>query len=321
MFRTVLTPRSSLHKISHSDRLLTLGSCFSEMIGRKLADNKFSVLSNPVGILYNPVSQHRLLRFALDMEEIPDLTTGVHGRYLHFDAHSRINGSSPADVIKSLSSEIEGIKNYLPNATWLILTYGTSRVYMRDDRVVANCHKQPGQTFTKRMLTLNEMIADAQPVIEHLFSAYPRLRIILTVSPVRHVRDTLEVNSISKSLLRIFCDEMVKQFDRIDYFPSFELMMDDLRDYRFYGQDMIHPSTTAENYIFEKFSETYFGEKTMNILREWDKLRTALSHKPFNPKSQDHKKFLSATRMSLVKLSDRLDVQAEIEKIDKQLNQ
>lgn len=321
MFRTVLSPRSSPIKISHSDQLLTLGSCFSEMIGRKLAENKFSVLSNPLGILYNPVSQHRLLRYALGMEDIPELTVEVHGRFLHFDAHSRINGISEEEVMQSFSAEAEKVGNYLPKTSWLILTYGTSMVYLKDDHIVANCHKQPGKTFTRRMLTLKEMLTDAEPVIERLISDHPGLRIILTVSPVRHIRDTLEINSVSKSLLRLFCYEMAQQFDRIDYFPSFEIMMDDLRDYRFYGKDMIHPNATAEDYIFDRFAETYFGEPTIALLQEWRKLRLALTHRPFNPESIDHRKFLESTRKGLLKLSDRLDLASEIESVDKQLNE
>ncbi len=319
MFRTELHPQKSSEKISLADNLVTLGSCFSEMLGEKLAERKFNITSNPLGILFNPISQHRLLKFALGMESPSNTAIGQNGICFHPDAHSRIFAASPDQLYQDITARIDRLREFLRNSSWLILTYGTAFVYTRDGHVVANCHKQPAEIFQKRLLTVREMLQDFEPTYHAMKKEWPQLKIIVTVSPVRHIRDTLVLNNLSKSLLRVFCHEISTQFEDIHYFPSYELLMDDLRDYRFYGADMIHPSEVAENYIFDVFSETYFDDDTIKIIHEWDQLRRALNHRPFHPGSAAHMTFLQNTRKKLVALSEKMELQEEIERIDKLL--
>ncbi|MCA6073652.1 GSCFA domain-containing protein [Fulvivirga sedimenti] len=319
MFRTELHPLKSPDKIALTDHLVMLGSCFSEMLGSKLSDRKFHLQSNPLGILFNPISQHRLLKFALGMENPVSTAFETNGMYYHPDAHSRIFASDPETLQTDLKNRINSLAKFLESTQWLILTYGTAFVYSRDGHIVANCHKQPASSFEKRLLNVEEMLQDFESVYSTLQQQFPQLNIIVTVSPIRHVRDTLELNSVSKSLLRVFCHEISSRYRQIHYFPAYELLMDDLRDYRFYAADMIHPSEVAENYIFDVFSETYFGSETTGIIREWEKLKKALEHRPFHPQSAAHRAFLEKTREKLKDLSGKLDLHEEIEQINKLL--
>ncbi|MEJ2005733.1 MAG: GSCFA domain-containing protein [Cyclobacteriaceae bacterium] len=297
-----------------------MGSCFSEIMGRKLQEQKFSIDSNPLGILYNPVSIHRILRMALHLEDVQPFTAEVNGRFVHYDAHSRINGNTAGEVISSVKSRVASVRNRINKATWLILTYGTSLVYQLNGRVVGNCHKQPSAIFTRSLMNIEELLEDAGGIIPALLKHNPKLRIVVTVSPIRHIRDSLELSSVSKSLLRVYCHELVQRYEQIQYFPSYELLMDDLRDYRFYDRDMIHPSSAAEDYIFDKFAMSYFSEETIDLLGEWNKLRKALEHRPFNPAGEDHRQFLSRTHKRLLEISGHLDVSTEIQMIENQLS-
>ena len=319
MFRTELTPAPSEVKIELGDRMITMGSCFSEMMGNRLSDAKFDILSNPLGILFNPISLFRNLRYALGDEVIPDDFAQLNDVYYHFDAHSRIFARNPEDLKNKIKTATNELRNFLSVSKWLFLTFGTANVYTHQGRVVANCHKQPAAMFESRTLSVKEMLNDAVPVIDQLKQNFPRLKIIITVSPIRHIRDTLERNSLSKSLLRVFCHELSTQNSHIQYFPSYELMMDDLRDYRFYTRDMIHPNEIAEDYIYNKFADAYFGDETKNTLDEWRNLRQAIAHKPFHPESDAHQAFLHKTLARLKKIASKLNVSREIEQIEELL--
>ncbi|GIV36237.1 MAG: hypothetical protein KatS3mg032_0616 [Cyclobacteriaceae bacterium] len=323
MFRTELHPQALKNRISLRHSIFTTGSCFSDTIGQALTENKFTVLNNPFGTVYNPLSIHRQISHSLD-NRMPD----EHGYlqrddiFLHYDYHSRFAAFSKHSLEELLSSAVSGAHRFLQNTHWLIITYGTAWVYRlkENNRPVANCHKMPDQHFIRELLTEPEIVHSFGELYRKLKSLRPDLQIILTVSPVRHLRDTHELNSVSKAVLRLACHQLCHNYAGVYYFPAYELMLDDLRDYRFYDTDMIHPSREAIQYIWNKFIQSAMDEETRNFIKEWESLRQTLTHKPMFPGSRSHKKLIEATLARLEKVKHLVDVSAEIESLQKQLS-
>jgi hypothetical protein len=222
------------------------------------------------------------------------------------------------DGIREATSKLH---DYLNNAKVLILTFGTAWVYRyeKTNKIVANCHKLPSQNFTKELLELDDIIKEVIETIQFLKEKNPDLRIIFTVSPVRHIKDGIPENMLSKSILRLAVDKIIKQIDNATYFPSFELMMDDLRDYRFYAEDMIHPNNVARNFIWQKFRETYFSEPLFTYCDKWQSIKNDLNHRVMNPGSEEHIQFLEALQKKLKRFSVMGNVETEIEQVDKEL--
>ncbi|MEL7005728.1 MAG: GSCFA domain-containing protein, partial [Bacteroidota bacterium] len=251
MFRTELSPKKHEHSLSHTTPVLTIGSCFSDQIGGYFEKNKFDVLSNPFGTVYNPISIFKLLRFAVAQSE-PEEYSYIHDQGLHsnFEFHSKFSSSDKNLLQQNIKNSIDNTHNFLKRADFLILTLGTAFAYERveNEQIVANCHKVPAKQFKKILLTESQIIKAFYGVKEELNRFNENLQIILTVSPVRHVKDTLELNAVSKSILRMVCHRLCDQYDSVHYFPSYEIVLDDLRDYRFYQRDMIHPNEIAEEY-------------------------------------------------------------------------
>ncbi|MGB3469147.1 MAG: GSCFA domain-containing protein, partial [Cyclobacteriaceae bacterium] len=209
----------------------------------------------------------------------------------------------------------------LKDADWIIITPGTATVYvdLSRDQIVANCHKLPAAAFEKRMLTTAEIISAFSVFYEQLRSVNPKAQVLLTVSPVRHLKDTLPVNSISKATLLLATHELYNTFENVHYFPSYEIMNDDLRDYRFYKEDMVHPSGVAEQYLYEKFSESCFDPELTKFEKRWQKIEKSLAHRPFNAQSIKHQDFLKKILAELEDLSEKTDVQSEIDSVKAQL--
>jgi len=317
-FRTEFNTRLHKNSIPLSSSVLTLGSCFADGIGNKLKANKFNVMINPFGTTYNPLSIHKLIQLAIhNQPPAPETFLSHDGIQHNYDFHSSFGAISKTDLEQNLVNTIGSVHFFLKNCNFLFLTYGTSWVYERNDsgEVVSNCHKQPAALFTKRLLTQKSIEDSFGEMHSELKKLVPGIRIILTLSPVRHVKDTLELNSVSKSLLRVACHSIKEQFADVDYFPAYEIMMDDLRDYRFYASDMIHPSVEAENYIWEKFMEMYFSSETKEILNEWQSIKKMMEHRPFFPESLSHQKFQQTLRVKLEALQSKLDVTEELKNI------
>lgn len=315
-FRTEINIPSSKHPIELSQKIVSIGSCFSDNIGRKLKENKFQILANPFGVIFNPISIFNLLEYSLtDKKPNPSHITLVEDVYRHYDFHSDISDTDKFKLIEKIDQQILNTRNTIKESKWLIITLGTSFVFSleKDGHIVSNCHKVPQKHFEQKLLTLKDMMDSFKAV-------YPLLpqdiQILFTVSPVRHTRNGLADNSLSKSLLRAFCHELTHQYQNISYFPSYEIMMDDLRDYRFYNEDMIHPSKVAIDYIWEKFCDTYFSEETMLFLKKWGKLSKAITHRPFNPYTEKHLSFLKNTlnKLKQIHIVDTTLEQAYIEK-------
>jgi len=322
LFRTTLRPTLSKEPIRLSDRLLTLGSCFADSIGSRLLNSKISTLSNPFGVAYNPLAIHKILRYCIFNAPVPTHTFLQQGDvYLNYDFHSEISSLSRSDLERHLQEKIGAAHHFLKDAEWLILTLGTAWLYTRNENgePVANCHKQPAATFTKSLLTQKKILSSFDDVYKELKQFNPDIKIILTVSPVRHVKDTLELNSVSKSVLRMACHTLQETYAGVEYFPAFEIMMDDLRDYQFYKRDRIHPTEEAEDYIWEQFVNRYADTDLKSFLEKWKGISQALHHNAFHARSAGHQKFLQETLRKLEELNGTVNVDEEVDFIRRQI--
>ncbi len=322
MFRTEINLESSSVKINLKDKIFTAGSCFSDAIGNQLQEAKFNTLVNPFGVSYNPHSIHKVLRYALHNQAL------VNHTYLknqelqaNYDFHSCFSTLKRSETEKAIKEVIGTSHYFLKDASWIFITYGTAWVYERNDtgEIVSNCHKMPSSGFTKSLLSQKKVLESFEEFYHELKAFNPPCKIILTVSPVRHIKDTLPLNSVSKSVLRLACQTISETYTDTFYFPSYEIMLDDLRDYRFYKSDMIHPSEGAEEYIWNKFSECYFDNSTKEFIKKWKPIYTALQHKAFHASTSAHQSFLNKTLAQLEGLSKVVNVDKEIASLKAQI--
>jgi len=321
-FRTELNIKADPKLLNATSRIVTLGSCFAEVMGRKMAHYKLPVLVNPFGTIFNPVSLFKLLQQALNPdEEFTGELVARDGFWYAYDLHSSFTASTQAALRQNMQQLLRQTRDFLTQADVLVLTFGTAVAYVHHEskQVVSNCHKFPQHHFQKHLLTIPEMLIAFQKLYAALQQLNPQVRILLTVSPVRHLKETLELNSVSKSTLRVLCHEIVQAKPGASYFPAYEIMLDDLRDYRFYKADMLHPSAVAEDYIWQKFIQAYFDQEFRNFIPEWDQIQQALQHRPFQPESVTHQNFLRKTLRRLEQFSSGFDISAEIEQINSQL--
>ena len=288
-FRTEFQINPLKHKINYKSPVLLIGSCFSEEIGNRLSHLKFRTLQNPSGIIYNPVSLANELNYYSKLRHFqPDELFNAGGIFRHFDFHSSLAHPDKKEAIKNINQAIENGHQFLLSATHLIISFGTSIIYkLKNGKIVANNHKQPADNFDKMQLTVTEIISEWNILIEKLLKLNPNLQIIFTISPVRHIKDGMVENQISKSTLHLAINELIKS-SQTYYFPSYELMMDDLRDYRFYKSDLIHPNEIAVDYIFEKFSANCIDSSAYSIMDAIREIQTAKMHKPFFPETEEH---------------------------------
>lgn len=316
MFKLRFPIPPSDRTINLKDPILLSGSCFSDSIGDHLSRSKFNVLANPFGTLYNPISLFHTLEKGLDQ----DGTVEHEGVWYHWQAHGAISALSHAELLNTCSTTNAQSQTMLKQAKWLVLTLGTSHVYEHPSAgVVANCHRIPQSTFTKRLLKVDEIIEGFTSLHSMLTKVNPSANIILTVSPVRHIRDGLIENNRSKSILIQAVHQLVDAFENVQYFPSYEILIDELRDYRFYAEDYVHPSKQAIDYIWEQFSRCYLDADTQAFIESWNKIRQALNHRPFHPQSPAHQQFIKETLNKLKRLSNQADFSKEIEQLREQL--
>lgn len=322
MFATPVNPTISSNKIMLEDPILAMGSCFAQNIGHQLADHKFDVNINPFGIMFNPHSIFKLVDLAVSKSKIDSM--GIvenHGIYHHYDLHSDLSSLNREILIENANGQIGKLGGQLPHTTTIIYTFGTSIVYERKGtgEIVANCHKTPQREFNRRFLEVEEVVHGFKRHYDLISSVNKNVRFIFTVSPVRHQKETFEQNNVSKSILRIACEKLKSSFDNVEYFPAFEIMMDELRDYRYYAEDMLHPSPVASDFIWRKFKDTFFDERTKEFVKQWDKIRKALNHRPFNKDSRDHQLFIQKTIDQLQGFKNKVDITPELELLKSQL--
>ncbi|MEZ4999354.1 MAG: GSCFA domain-containing protein [Bacteroidales bacterium] len=304
--RTIINPARSADTIGYNTPVMLTGSCFSNEMGEMFEAGRMNVMVNPFGVLYNPVSVARQIEVILSgtTYSAGDLEF-FDNRYLSFDHDT---GFSSADRDKCLSMINETTRQshqFLSTADFLFVTFGTARIFRHavDGRVVANCHKMPASRFTRELLTVDKVVDEWSNLVGELRKFNSRLKVCFTVSPVRHWKDGAHGNQVSKSVLLLAIEQLVNNIDSVTYFPSYELLLDDLRDYRFYADDLLHPGSLAIGYIRKYFQEVYFDEQTKKIYNEVVKVTGATRHRVMSSDDDDRKRF-AETMIS--KISDLL---------------
>ena len=297
-FRTVFSIPPD-NAITYADSLMLCGSCFVENIGKKLENGCFNVLINPFGILFNPHSLAQSIENIIDNKPITeDELVFHHGVYHSFSHHSCFSHPQKSECVEQINRATAHAHQFLKNANFLIITLGTSWIYRYQStgKIVSSCHKIPQKEFDKELLTVEQITETLSATFLRLSKFNPNLRIILTISPVRHIKDGFTENQQSKASLILSVKQLIEQFDNCSYFPVYELFMDDLRDYRFYASDMLHPSETAIQYVWERFCETFFTSETLRTLADAEKLHAAAQHRPFHAESPEYQDFLRLHR-------------------------
>ena len=290
-----VTPSS--HKISYADKILFIGSCFTEEISKMMIDLKFNVLQNPNGILYDPLSIASALDSYIENKKYNENDLFLLNELWHsWQHHSVFSGINKDKVMQNINRSQFEANQFLKDASWLIITLGTSYNYQlkKSSQPVANCHKAPQDFFEKKLLSVEEIISHLSNVISKLQSFNSGLKIIFTVSPVRHVRDGVIENNRSKARLIDAVHAVKENSKNVFYFPAYELIIDVLRDYRFYKDDLVHPTETATTFVFEKFCDAFLNDDSLKLLKEIKSLVAAMNHKPFQTESAAHKKFQAA---------------------------
>jgi hypothetical protein len=273
--------------------VMLVGSCFTDHLGNKLQQHRFSTFQNPNGILFNPVSLAKSVKSYIEKKHYQQSDLFFQQEWwTSWDHHSQFSHADPGKLLEMINRSQDEAHLFLQKAKWLVLTLGSAWVYqLAEGNIVANCHKVPTDKFQKRLLPVEEVLAVLDNMIHRLFMFNPGLRIMFTISPVRHLRDGFIENNRSKAVLIQAVHHLVEKFEGLFYFPAYELIIDDLRDYRFYAEDMVHPNYLATSYVWEKFSETCIDEESRKFIKEIAPINAALAHKPFQPDSNAHKLF------------------------------
>ena len=308
-------------ELSHYDRVFSVGSCFAQHMADRLVHFKFFCSSNPYGTLFHPIPLLQNLTDALKQVEIDeDLFLERDEVVFHYSCHSSVWAKSKNDLKKKLQDLNLSIANELKESKLLVLTFGTAFLYqLVSGEVVANCHKQPKDTFTKELSSSKELQNVFHSFYKELKKQNPKIQILLTVSPVRHIRDGLHENNLSKSALLLACDAIQKTFDDVHYFPAYEIVMDELRDYRFYEKDRVHPNEEALAYVWNKFADAILTKDSLNLNRDLNKLFLSINHKAFIESTKVHKRFLEKTIEFALALNEKVDLKEEIKELKKRL--
>lgn len=287
LFMPVQIPASSW-KIGYDDQILLMGSCFADSMCAKLHEHYFRVEGNPFGVLYNPASIAMAIEMARKSQTIEDKDLVEHGGLWHSMAHHGVfSDIDMAVVLDKCNGSIVALRQALENATVITITFGTAWVYEYAGKVVGNCHKIPANQFVRRRMTVEEIVATWQPLVE----AMPDKKWLFTVSPIRHVKDGLHENHINKGILLQAVEQLTKQ-SGCSYFPAYEIMLDELRDYRYYAEDMVHPSSMAVEYIWQRLVETYMTADTQVEMKTLHQLWRDEHHRFIHPDSMEAKRFL-----------------------------
>ena len=290
----------------HSDKMMLIGSCFSDNIGAKLRDAMMQVEVNPFGTIFNPLSIAGAINKIIDDETIAGIELFMsNGVWNCYDFHSRFSMASKEAALERMNRSISTAHEHLAQCKSLVVTLGTAVVYRRRDtgEVVSNCHKVPQLEFTRRLASVDEITGALNATVERLHEFNPELRIIFTVSPIRHIADGLEMNSLSKAVLRVAINNVVRSHKEwVSYFPAFEIVIDDLRDYRFYTADMVHPTDVAIEYIWQTFQATYFDDHSTQAIARCERVSKRLKHRPMSNNPEVVERFNADTQAVIANL-------------------
>ena len=297
-FRTEVEPQKCDFSLDYSSKTLFMGSCFSDVVGAKMRELLFDAVVNPFGVLFNPSSISMLLWRSLksDLFCENDFCKSPQG-FFSFFLHSDFTEPVLERSVEKANSALALVKNFILNGSVLVLTLGSANVFELQDsgKVVANCHRENADLFNERMLSIDEIVGEYKTLLNEIHHLNSNLKVVFTVSPIRHLKFGAHKNNMSKSILLLAVERLCKETDFVHYFESFEIMMDELRDYRFYDEDMVHPSEMAKEYIFEKFSHTFFSQQTLSLLPLAKKISQRKRHRLKNPESPESLSFLEET--------------------------
>ena len=330
-FQLPIQIKSPEARISYRDKIMLTGSCFTEHIGSSLSELKFSTLQNPNGILFDPRSVcNSLISYTENKQYKKEDLFLLNEIWNSWEHHSRFSNIDANDALKIINESQQQAHKFLRNTDWLVITLGSSFSYrltteaslggLQNDNGVANCHRAPSQWFNKHLLTIDETISLLDSTYHRLKQFNPKLKIIFTISPVRHIRDGVIENNRSKARLIEAVHHMTNKFPGLYYFPAYELVIDVLRDYRFYDIDMVHPNYPATEFVMEKFNESFIDEQSQQLMEEIKKIVIARKHKAFQPETNAHKIFLKTHLEKTKELQSKfsfLDLKEEIEYFNK----
>ena len=317
-FTTKIPVQKSSFPIDYDSKIMLLGSCFAENMGEKFNYFKFQATTNPFGIIFNAVSLEKLICRAVENRKFTENDIFFHNELWHcYEVHSELSNPDKEVFLSNLNSILESTHRHIAALTHCIITLGTSWVYsnIETHEIVANCHKVPQKQFTKELLSIEQTEKSLENIILLIHSVNPNCHFIFTVSPVRHIKDGFIENTLSKAhLIAAIHSILNKKFSTSlevtnqnrNYFPSYEIMMDELRDYRFYAEDMLHPNQTAIDYIWLRFYEHYISESAAKLMEEVDAIQKGLAHLPFNPNTESHQKFLAQLNLKIETIKKKL---------------
>lgn len=308
-FRTKIEITRQEPQINHMTKMMLFGSCFSENIGGKLKDYKFDVDVNPFGILYNPLSILSNIERLIEKRNFEDDDIVEHnGIYQSFMHHGDFSDVNKSLCLSKIRTSFDKACEAVMKTDVFLFTFGTAYIFRlkETNEVVANCHKFPAATFERERLTVEQIVDKWSGLIDKLLENNPNVRMIFTVSPIRHWKDGAHENNVSKAILHLAIDNLKLKYPKsVIYFPAYEIVMDELRDYRFYANDMMHPSAVAVEYIWERFGDAFLSEQTIGIGNEWRRIRQAMEHRPINPNSESHRAFLKQTLSKLIEYDNK----------------
>jgi GSCFA family protein len=306
-FRTQIPIQKSNHQLDYDSKVVSLGSCFAAHIGDKFTHHQFRNVANPFGIIFQPLALAEIIRFAVTQKIFTDTDIFEHNGIWHsFAAHSSLSNTNRDQLIETLNNATQQLHDALSEASHLILTLGTAWAYKHNEssEYVANCHKVPQHQFSKELLSIADISGSLRDLISSVHTVNPDCHIIFTVSPVRHIKDGFVENQHSKANLISALHDKLASADA-SYFPSYEIMMDELRDYRFYAEDMLHPNQVAVDYIWQRFKDTYISESAYAIMDKTGNIQKGLSHRPFNPDTAQHKAFRENLQNEITQLQSQ----------------
>lgn len=312
--------------ISHCSKMLIFGSCFAENIGTKLLQLKYDALVNPFGIIYNPISIANLLERIILLKKFTLEDIFQHNElYFSFEHHSLLSTINPTEHLNKINELLNEAHQFLKLSNTLVITFGTAFIYryLTTKQVVVNCHKLPNTAFEKKRLSVEDIYITFNKCLLQLFQFNKQLKVIFTVSPVRHIKDGILNNTKSKAILHLAIDQLInKHIENCSYFAAYEIMMDELRDYRFYKNDLLHPTDLAVSYIWRQFENSYFSEKSTVLNKQIDSLLQQFNHKPFNANTQSHKQGQQnlLKKMQQFQSEHNIFFKKEIEQLNNNLN-
>jgi hypothetical protein len=308
-FTTRIPIEKSKNLISYDSKIVSIGSCFAENMGEKFSYFKFQSVVNPFGIIFNPVSIENLISRVVNKQKFTESDLFFHNDLWHcFEVHSELSNPDKEAFLNSLNQLLKETNNQITESTHIILTYGTSWVYRSkaSELIVANCHKIAQNQFDKEILSIETIEKSLQNTIDLIKKVNPNCTFIFTISPVRHIKDGFVENQRSKAHLITALHKFVTlSLSKCNYFPSYEIVMDELRDYRFYADDMLHPSQKAIDYIWIRFLENYISKENHSTMEDVCAIQKSLAHRSFNPNSDAHQKFLSNLNDKILRLKEQ----------------